>query len=195
MKKKLFLAGVVLLLLLIPAAFLILSSSRQVNAQEDGEPPKREMVIAVEEVINGERFAGEVRVLYQDPPELPPQSEQAGGLFLSQAGDTFAIGTGSIEVEVGVEVRNDEEPVRTVNASHSGDTITVQFDNETVFFEDTTPRPEITPDDIEAGVKTLTRIVEPGTAGEMSENMMVRVWGNWQGDTLQADLVVYEPIG
>ncbi len=195
MNKKLFFVLTIFLLLLIPAAFLIFSSSRQVSAQEDGEPPQREMIIAVEQIVNGERFAGEVRVQYQDPPELPPQPEQAGGLFLSQIEDTLAIGTGSIEVEVGVEVKNDEEPVRTVNATHSGDPITVLFGEDTAFLEDTTPHPEITPEDIEAGVKTITRTLAPGTASGLGENMMIRVWGNWQGETLEADLVVYEPIG
>ncbi len=194
MNKRWLIGGAVLVVLLIPAAAYLLFSSRQAKAQQGGEEGERVMVLAVEQVVNGESYGGEVRVRYEDPPELPSQAAQASGLFLGLDGSTLELGTGSIEVQVEVRIVNDEEPDETVNARHSGDEITVQVDADTVILEDTTPRPEITPADIEAGEKTIVRSVAPGSLDRLSENMLVRVWGSWQGDVLLADLVVYEAI-
>ncbi len=64
------------------------------SAQET--KPEQIMVIAVEEVKNGERFGGEVRIRFTDPPELPDRAEDAAGLFLKQVGDELTLGTGAI---------------------------------------------------------------------------------------------------
>lgn len=160
-------------------------------AQQSGE---REMVIAVEEVINGERTAGEVRVTFADSDELPDRPEDAFGVYTGHDGSSLTFGTGAIEVEVGVDVVNDEEPVTTVNASYSGPEERVIFTSETQFLKDTTARPEITTEDIEAGSLIVQRTVEAGSANELGENMIIRVWGHEDDGQLIADVVVYEPI-
>lgn len=165
-----------------------------VLAQTGGESGERVVVIAVEEVINGETFAGEVRVVYEDAPELPAGPPAQRGLFLGRSSDMFTLGTGPLEVELAIEVLNDEEPVTTVQASHGGDEVTFTVTPDTIVYQDTTERPHITPADIEAGEMTISRTVAPGSLDEIGDTMIIRVWGTEQGGQLVADVLVYEPI-
>ncbi len=179
------------------ATVILMQSSFQAepaSASERGQSGEREMIIAVEEVINGERTAGEVRVSFEDPANLPNRPEDAGGVYVSHGNNDITVGTGSIEVEVGVEIVNDEEPVTVVNANYSGPEETVTFNENTMFYKDTTLRPEITTADIEAGAITVTRSVEAGSADDIAENMMIRIWGHQEDGQLIADVVVYEEI-
>ena len=84
--KKVLLIGGFLLIAVVVAAGGVYGISRlstgTASAQES--KPERAMVIAVEEVVNGERFGGEVRISFEDPPELPDRAEDAAGLFLAQ---------------------------------------------------------------------------------------------------------------
>lgn len=165
-----------------------------VAASERAQSGDREMVIAVEEVVNGERTAGTVRVTFEDPDTLPDRPTDASGLFVSGDATSLTLGTGTIEVEVGIDVINDDEPVTTIDASFSGPEETVQFNDSTQFYADTTARPNITTQDVEAGTLTVTRMLEPGSADAIGENMMIRIWGHQENGRLVADVVVYEPI-
>jgi hypothetical protein len=195
MKKVLLIVGFLLIAVVIAAGGVYgisRLSTGTVSAQES--KPERVMVIAVEEVINGESFGGEVRVSFEDPPELPDRAEDAAGLFLSQDGDELTLGTGAIEVDVSVEVINDEEPVTVVNASHDGDEVLLIVDENTLYYRDATGRPDITRAVVEAGQLQLTRVIEPGSLDEIGENMLVRAWGEVKDGRVVADLVLYDPI-
>ncbi|UCG25764.1 MAG: hypothetical protein JSW55_07185 [Chloroflexota bacterium] len=200
MKRVLALSGLLLVAATIAAGAIFGVSRLSTSTAAAQEPaaqepkPERVMVIAVEEVKNGERFGGEVRITFADPPELPERAEDAAGLFLGQAGDELSLGTGSIEVDVSVEAINDQEPVTTVNASHDGDEVQVAVDENTVYYKDVTERPEITQEIVEAGQLRLTRALEPGSPDEIGQNMMIRAWGQVEDGRLVADLIVYDPI-
>lgn len=197
MNKKLFAVVIVIAMGAVAAAVWLFQTNLQttpVAASERNQEGDREMVIAVEEVINGERTAGTVRVTFEDPDTLPDRPSDASGLFVSIDSSSVTLGTGTIEVEVGIDVVNDEEPVTSVDASYDGPEETVQFGENTAFYADTTARPDITREDIEAGVLTITRLVEPGSADAIGENMMLRIWGHQENGRLVADVVVYEPI-
>ena len=201
MKRVLAISGLLLVAAVIAAGAIFVVSRLPTSTATAQEPaaqeskPERVMVIAVEEVENGERFGGEVRITFADPPELPERAEDAAGLFLGRDGDELSLGTGSIEVELSVKAINDEEPVTTVNASHDGDEVQVAVDENTVYYKDVTERPEITQEIVEAGQLQLTRTLEPGSLDEIDENMMIRAWGEVEGGRLVADLIVYDPIG
>ena len=194
--KKVLLIGGFLLIAVIIAAGGVYGISRlstgTVSAQES--KPEKVMIIAVEEVVNGERFGGEVRITFEDPPELPDRGADAAGLFLSQDGDELTLGTGAIEVNVSVEIVNDEEPTTVVNASHDGDEVLLVVDENTVYYKDSTGRPEITKEIIEAGQLQLSRVLEAGSLAEIGKNTMVRAWGEVEDGRVVADLVVYEAI-
>ena len=194
--KKVLLIGGFLLIAVVIAAGAVYGISRlstgTVSAQES--KPERVMIIAIEEIKNGERFGGEVRISFDDPPELPDRAEDAAGLFLGQDGDELTLGTGAIEVDVSVEVVNDEEPTTVVNASHDGDELLLVVDENTVFYRDATERPDITREIVEAGQLQLTRVLETGSLDEIGENTMIRAWGEVQDGRVLADLIVYDPI-
>jgi hypothetical protein len=159
--------------------------------QPNGQP---KMVLAVSEVVNGETFSGQVEVSFTEAAGLPASAPAATGLFLSQSGDTLTLGTGPLELSVSVERLNDEEPTTSVQANHGGDEVTVLVTGETAVYADTTPQPDITPEDIEAGSKTIARTIAPGSLAEIGENMIVRVWGTEQNGQFVADVLVYEQI-
>ena len=162
-------------------------------AAEEGAP-QPQMIIAIEEVKNGEVTSGEVRVSFTYPEEIPTGPTAASGLFLEMNGDEFTLGTGSIEVEASIEVINGEEPVETVNAVHDGADVPVRFTADTLFFLDTSDRVMPTTADLEAGEMVVERSLVAGSAAEIGDNMMVRVWGTVNGDIVEADVVIYTPI-
>jgi hypothetical protein len=185
------------LLVLLGAAGILLNQAiylpMAVRAQEPDEKPKAEKIIeiAVEKNLNGEITSGTVQVRFDDPAELPAGGESVLGVFMAKEDDLITIGTGSIEVEVAVEVVNDEDPVRTVRVSHSGDPVEVKVSVDTVVYADITPRPEISDSDLEAGSKRVTRVLTPGSLEEIEEGMVLRVWGSLADGVVTADVLVY----
>ncbi len=195
MKKILAISGLLLVIAVIMAGAVFglprLFTST-VSAQET--KPEQIIVIAIEEVKNGESFGGEVRISFSDPTELPDRVEDTSGLFLSKDGQELSLGTGAIEVDVSVEIINDQEPKRVVNTSYDGSEVQLMVDENTIFYRDATVRPEITREILEAGQLQLTRVLETGSIDELGENMMVRARGEIKDGRLLADLIVYEPI-
>ncbi|MFC1997892.1 hypothetical protein ACFLXI_09890, partial [Chloroflexota bacterium] len=191
MKRIVMVVGMTVLVLVIAAGVLLTQSATPpmaVRAQEPGENPKAEKIleIAVERNINGEVVSGEVQVGFEDPEVLPEEAESAFGVFLGMDGDVVTLGTGSIEVVVDVEVLNDEEPVRTVNISHSGDPVEIKMTSDTVIYADTTPTPEISDADLESGSKLITRTIRPGSFEAIEDGMILRVWGPVQDGVVTA---------
>jgi hypothetical protein len=197
MKRILALSGLLLVAAAI-AAGAVFSVSRlsasPVSAQEQEPKPEKVILLSIEEIKNGERFGGDVRITFVDPPELPQQAADAAGLFVGREGDVLTVGTGLIEVDVSVEAINDQEPVTTINASHDGDDIPVAVDENTVYYKDVTERPEITPEMIAAGEHQVTLELEPGSLDEIGDNMEIRAWGEVVDGQLVADVLVYGVI-
>lgn len=165
-----------------------------VAASERAQVGDREMVIAVSENINGEVTEGTVRVTFEESDLLPDTAADTAGVFVSASDNAVTIGTGTIEVEVGVDVINDEEPVTTVDASYDGPEKTILFTDDTQFYADDTPHPDITAADIEAGELTIQRNVTAGNPADIGDNMLLRIWGHDEDGQFVADIVVYEII-
>ena len=196
MKKVIIIGGVGIVLLVVVAVVALAGGIFRVSpvAAQDSEPGgERIMILAVEETVNGETFSGEVQVTFKESSDLPSTPADAGGLYLGREGDTLSLGTGAIEVTADIKVVNGESS-SSVNASHDGETITVKVGPDTVYYMDTTGRPDITPADIEAGSLVIISTVAPGKLMDLTENMLVRVWGQERGGVLMADVLVYEAI-
>ncbi len=198
--RKILIFGGFLFLILLGVVALVLAQTYQpataVSAQGVDEPGKHEKVIeiAVEKNVNGEITSGEVTITFDDPPLLPAERESALGVTLGRDGDVLTLGTGSIEVEISVEVVNDEEPIETVNVSHSGDPVDVVVTENTIVYKDMTGHPEVTSEDLETGRKVITRTIGPGLLDEVGEGTILRVWGETQDGLIIADVLVYEII-
>ena len=164
------------------------------GADDQEDKPHKEIVIAVEQEVNGEKNSGQVRLVFEDAPEIPDSRPDAFGLYLGRAGDTVTLGSGSIEISADIEIVNDQEPVKNVHASHDGAEITFQVTDQTRYLRDTTERPELTPELIKQGQVTVPGTTAPGSLEEMGPDSVVRVWGTSQDGILTADLVVYETI-
>lgn len=199
MKRLLILGGLALAFVLGAAAVALNGGLpfSQPAAAADGNRPKAQkvMTVALDIVENGERTSGTVDITFVDPDFLPGTAEDAFGLYLGRDGNTLTLGSGSIEVTLDVEVINDEPPVTTVHADHSGPQTTVVVTDATALYVDTTPHPEIGPEALAAGPLTITRTLEPvATLDGLGDNMVVRAWGSVQDGQLVADTLVYEPI-
>ena len=166
-----------------------------VTAQENGE---QQMIIAIDnvEVIDGVEtvIEGEVVVNFENPAEIPAGPIAVDGIFKSQAGDSIFVGSGNVEVEVEVEQIEDQEPLMAVAAAHSGPELEVVLTADTQFYLELTPLPEPTRADIEAGEMTVVRTVQPSSAADLGENIMLQVWGPTDGDTITAEVVLIIPI-
>ena len=196
MKRRFpYLLALVVVLGVIVAGFAITQSflAPEPIAAEEGQP-QPQMIIAIEEVINGEVTAGEVYVTFGYPEAIPTGPTAASGIFLASEGNEFNLGTGNIEVEATIDIIEGEEPVETIAAVHDGDDVTVSFSNDTLFFLDTSERVVPTAADLEAGEMFVERTLEAGSAADIGSNMMVRVWGTVNGDIVEADVVIYAPI-
>jgi hypothetical protein len=192
--RKLYLAlgAVVVMLSLLAVLVMTRPDAFTSSVQAEDGRPERVMVIAVEKIVNGERVAGELQVRFEDPDDLPAAPPGVSGLFLGRDGNLITVGQGSIEVDV--EVVNDQDPVRTVRAEHSGGEAQIRLTEATTYLADVTEMPEISDADIAAGELVVTRILESGSLGELAQPMMIRAWGVDQGGEFVADLMVYEPI-
>ena len=198
--RKILITSVILLLVVLGASAFILSQGNHLpdiaRAQTSDDQIKHEKIIeiAVEKNINGEITSGEVLITFEDPATLPIYRETALGVFLKRDGKQLTLGTGSIEVEIGVEVVNDEEPVKNINVNYTGDPIEILVSSDTAIYEDVTEIPEVTGEDLETGTKLITRKIQLGSLEEIGENMIIRVWGNKTKGSVIADVLVYERI-
>lgn len=206
MNKKLVVGGFMALLLFAAVTLFVAAAQPfaasaagqgQTGETEDIEATKNgdTMYIEISRNLNGEELSGGVLVTFENPEELPAADPDALGVFVARNGDTFTLGTGQIAVTVDVEQINDQEPVTTSDVSYDGDEIDVRFTESTIFYEDTTEEPLIDREEIEEGEITVTRTLEAGSAEEIGENMVLRIWGTMVDGQLVADIVVYERPG
>ena len=198
MKKIVLILSLVIILIAASTFFLMRedSPSQTASAQSEDDTKKHEKVIeiAIEKNINGEITSGEIMMTFEDPPTLPSYRETTLGVFLDQNGDILSLGTGSITVEVSVEVVNDEDPEETINVSYSGEPVDVKVTADTVIYKDITEVPEVTQEDLESGNKVVLREIEPGSLDELEESMILRVWGSEIDGLVTADVLVFEEI-
>jgi len=197
MKKNLLLA-IILVLILVTASILLQQTNaptETASAQiEETKKHERIVEITIEKNVNGEITSGDVLITFEDPPILPVNRETALGVFLGREEDLLTLGTGSIKVEIGVEVVNDEDPVNIINISYTGDPVDIKISAKTVIYKDITEIPDVTVEDLNSGKKLVTREVVPGSLEELGENMVIRVWGNVDDGKVLADVLVYELI-
>jgi hypothetical protein len=169
-------------------------------AEQGAGGPHKEIVLSIEQNINGNVSSGDVKLLFADAPELPYEAPAAFGVLLSQNGDLITLGGGAIEVEVSQEIINNEEKEPKVSVNHSGSQISFRINDETEYLQDTTRVPEVTSEEIEAG-----QVIVPGTVNNSSlqelinlfedeEPLILRVWGREKDGVILADLVVFEVI-
>jgi hypothetical protein len=189
MKKSVVIVGAVIVVVgLIAAAFLagryLPGSNAAVSAAADnpGSAGNRVMVL--------DQGSGPVRISFAEPAELPDEPSLQVGVFVRREDNSVFVGTGAIEV--GVEAVNDEV---IVSADYDGPVVELVVTGDTTLYEDVTEIPVLTPDDVARGELVVTRTVRAASSLDgLSENMLIRVWGEQRGDRIIATVLVYEPI-
>ena len=181
------------------AAFAFLPSLFTSEPAQASGGMERIIEIAIEDEICDENdvcetHGGSVQIGFEEADGLPELDPDMAGLYVSHTDDTLTLGTGNINVEVSMEQINDQEPVEAVSAVHSGPDVELRISDSTQIYLDTTPKPEPSPDDFAAGTMVVKSIVEPSDLSSLARNTMVRAWGIMDGDVLNADVIVIEPI-
>ena len=127
--------------------------------------------------------------------ELPDKEAVAFGIVQKRQDDVLTVGTGSIEVNVEVDVDPSTGQGRTsVVPSTSGPVLEVVLTRDTLLYRDITDIAGQTPD--ESGEVTIMQEIRPVTdTGEIETQMEVQVWGQRRGDRIVADVVVFGPLG
>ena len=199
MKQLKLLGGLFIVFALGAAAFAFAQDTLLGQTASASDPVQMIQEIAIEDEFCDENdvcetTAGTVSVGFDEAEGLPEIAPDMIGLFVAHSGDTVTIGTGNIEVEVNVEQVNDNDPVTAVSAVFSGPELEIMVSAETQIYADVTPHAEPTRADLDAGQMTVQRVVEAGALGDISDGMMIRAWGIMDGDVLNADVLVYEPI-
>lgn len=197
--KRPIIFALLLVLTLVAGAFAVARSQMAALVQpalaqeaDDGVDMVRELAISTNH--NGEESSKLIRIRDLKAEGLPEGQAQVRGLFLNRSGQSLSVGTGSVEVEVDVEQFNDEEPVRTISANHSGDDVQVVVNAATTIYADVTEEPDISALPEGESVIDLQHVIEAGDLNELGENMVIRAWGEWVGDQLVATTLVYQPI-
>lgn len=186
-RLSLIIGSVVILAFLAGATFVgaWLLSGPEAAAQPSGGGRVMEMV--------NDDGSGPVhlRLSVEPAPELPDRPAETSGLFVRREDNSLFIGTGAIEVDVEVDGATGEE---SVSANHSGPTVEVVVNHETILYQDVTAL-NIEPSADQSGEQTIQQVVQPASSLEaVGENTELEVWGERRGDRVIAEVVVYRPV-
>ena len=200
--------AVVAIVGIVFGAIQLLDSSTQaadITTYTGEKEPIRVMELAVERVIDkGEEPTTQqalVTVTVMPADELPLGRPDVSGVLTGSDGGIITVGTGSIELDLKVEVRNDEEPQRTVTLIHSGPEAAVRLTPATLVYRDETPSQDMDsmlPEgfdlavDIDILVQQIVTLVD--SMDEIGGNSEIQVWGSSDGNVVVAEVLVYRIV-
>jgi hypothetical protein len=180
--------GIILVLLLAGAAFMaarLWSSEEQVTGFGGMIPVGGGHTKAGQLV--GKGAAKAVKIDIAAAPELPKTPEEVNGVFVRREDNSFFVGTGNMKISMTMEQNRGS----AVNADYDGPVIEVVVTRDTTIYKDETPTFF---SKAEASRETMLQQVvrRVDSPDEMSENTMIRVWGERRGDRVVAEVLVYQ---
>ena len=122
----------------------------------------------------------------QPAAELPQTPAEARGIFDHRQDNSIFIGTG----QVTMRMQQDQSGNVESSSSNDGPTVEAVVTTQTTLYRDVTLQQFDGPPP--AGEK-IQQVLEPGSLDEISQDVMVTVWGNKTGDRIIADVLVYVP--
>lgn len=175
--------GALLVVFLGVAGFLGARLIRQQNGGQGGSGGPGQIMIS----SNGAGGrASSVRFDVTPAAEIPQEEPAVSGLFVRRDDRSIFLGTGNITMAVAV---SDAGSPPDVQGSYDGPVVEVVVNHQTELYKDTTEMPE--PDQAVDGVVVAQQTVETGSLEDLTENSMVTVWGEKQGDRTVARKLVY----
>jgi len=132
-----------------------------------------------------------LRIEVEPSHELPDRPAQVNGVFVRRQDNSIFVGTGAIELDVEVEVKDGREE-RTVTTHHSGPEVEVVTTRDTIIYRDET---DISPGALgsrKSGEIAIEQVIRPtDSLEEVGEHTELQVWGDRRGDRVVAEVVVY----
>jgi hypothetical protein len=183
----------VLLVVLVAGVFtavrLLATPEETVTASSGGGARVMQSVQAVD---GGAPVSVQTTIL--PAPELPDEPTAASGIFVRREDNSIVVGTGTVDLEVDVEVNPETgQETTTLIPSSDGPEIEVVITHDTQVYLDVTDFTMEGP--VESGEREIVQAVRRvETADEIGENMELQVWGERSGDRIIATIVVYGPL-
>lgn len=186
MKRVAVIVGVVVIvLLLVSAAFF---GARMLTSPDEPEPSAGMGVRVMELVTDDGSGPVSLRIIVEPASELPDRPAEAAGVFLRRQDNSIFVGTGNIELDVGIETGKD--PV--IKLTSDGPEIEVVVTRDTIVYSDETDVHSVTSGVRESGEKIVQQVIKPADSlDELGPNFELQVWGERRGDRVIAEVVVY----
>ena len=135
-----------------------------------------------------------LRIKIDPAPELPDRPAEASGIFVRRQDNSVFVGTGAIELDVEIQVKDGKEE-RTATAHHSGPEVEVVVTRNTVIYRDETDISVEPVGSRESGEKTIQQVVKPvDSLDEVGENTELQVWGERRGDRIVSEVLAYRSL-
>ena len=194
MKRTILIAGSVVLVVLLAGVAWLSIQSFTGPSEAAADAPQGKSVKVLELVRDEGNGPMTLRITVEPADELPNRHVDAGGVFVGREGDVISVGTGSIELDVNVEIIKDQEPDRTVNLSHSGPVVEVVISGATTIYRDVTDL-DLQPSKDLQGEITIQQVVEAIDSQDgIGENTELQVWGQQQDGRIVAEVLVFHNV-
>lgn len=147
---------------------------------------------SVQAVNGGAPVAVNTTILPAD--ELPDEPSAAFGIFKSREDDVLIMGTGTIDLEVDVDVNGDTgQETTTLLPTTDGPDVEVVVTADTLIYRDVTDLTMTGP--VESGERTVKQTVRAvDSADDIGDNSELEVWGEKRGDRIVATVLVFGPL-
>ena len=126
--------------------------------------------------------------------ELPQEPAAAFGIVQSKEDNTIIMGTGSIDLDVDVEVDPATgQETTTLLPTTDGPDVEVVITADTLIYKDITDL--AISGVVESGERSIQQTVRlVDSVDEIGENSELEVWGEKRGDRIVADVLVFGPL-
>lgn len=183
LKRPLLLSASVAGLLLLLAATALVGTWR-LDGLYPGDPQDLTGSDAADEVLTRPALFIE-KDLAANTPRV---ALDVGGLLLKREDSRLFVGTGKL---FGFLVRGDTLASSHWELHHDGPVAEVVTTHDTVIYRDDTFR-QLTPGALSGPIR---QVLTASTLDQIDMNSTIEAWGEWRGDRLIADMVIFYPNG
>ena len=128
-------------------------------------------------------------------PELPDEPSAAFGILQSREDNTLLVGTGTIDLEVDIEVNPDTGQESTsLIPTTDGPVLEVVLTPDTILYRDVTDL-SLQPGQESGEREVVQQVRQVDSPDDITGNVELEVWGERRGDRIVATVLVYGPLG
>ncbi|WP_420643311.1 hypothetical protein [Candidatus Leptofilum sp.] len=128
-------------------------------------------------------------------PELPNEPAAAFGILQSREDNTLLVGTGTIGLEVDIEVNPDTGQESTsLIPTTDGPVLEIVLTPDTILYRDVTDL-SLQPGQESGEREVVQQVRQVDSPDDITGNVELEVWGERRGDRIVATVLVYGPLG